>query len=680
MRAGPARSSGWPGLAIAALGSIATACGSSSISTVAPSGNKCQVSLVSSLQSVPSAGGTGTAAISTTRDCTWTASTSAQWISITDGSTGQGDGSVSFRVAANADPSSRRGTLSVNDASVELTQEAAPCHFTVSASETTVSVSGATVRVSVAASSPACTWTAVSNVPWITIQSGASGSGNGTVTLNVAANTGDNREGAVVVAGETIVLRQPTSACSFSLAPPNAAFSYPGGSGAVTVTMVMGATCAWTATADEPWISITSGAAGTGSGSVTFTVGANAGAARSATMSIAGLPFPVTQEAAPCTYTIAPTGQSVAAAGGSGSFTVTAHAGCPWTATPSAGWITITSGASGNGAGTVAFAVAPNDGGARTGTITAGGQMFTITQPAPCRYSIGPTSQSFSAIGGVGTVTVSAGSGCAWNAVANVPWITVASGAAGAGDGVVTFAVAPNPGTVPRSGTLTIAGQTFTVNEDGAPCLYTLAPQSQTFGATGGTGIVTVTTSDPSCRWDAFSNNPDWLSVTSGSNGTGNGSVSFVVAPNASGTGRTGTLTIAAQTFTVFEASTNPDELATAIPHGPVSLIAEQADGNPLEKIGRRPHLWIPSEFRMRDHPHVALSDMIGHGHEFVVLACDETREHGEAKAGTCGGEERMRAVGFQRNRYSVQDGLEPWRRLQRVKGRGVDEKRISAG
>jgi hypothetical protein len=45
-------------------------------------------------------------------------------------------------------------------------------------------------------------------------------------------------------------------------------------------------------------------------------------------------------------------------------------------------WITITTGASGNGTGTVAFTVAANTGAARTGTITVGGQIFTISQAA----------------------------------------------------------------------------------------------------------------------------------------------------------------------------------------------------------------------------------------------------------------------------------------------------------
>ncbi len=81
-----------------------------------------------------------------------------------------------------------------------------------------------------------------------------------------------------------------------------------------------------------------------------------------------------------CAYSLSPTGQSVGAPASTGSFTVTTTAGCTWTATSNAGWITTSS--SGSGSGTVLYSVATNTGVARIGTITAGGQTFTISQAA----------------------------------------------------------------------------------------------------------------------------------------------------------------------------------------------------------------------------------------------------------------------------------------------------------
>ncbi len=56
------------------------------------------------------------------------------------------------------------------------------------ASDTSVfgGVTGATVLVNAETWLP---WTAISNAAWLTITAGASGTGNGTVTYNVAANT-----------------------------------------------------------------------------------------------------------------------------------------------------------------------------------------------------------------------------------------------------------------------------------------------------------------------------------------------------------------------------------------------------------------------------------------------------------------------------------------------------------
>ncbi|HJR07107.1 MAG TPA: M36 family metallopeptidase [Pyrinomonadaceae bacterium] len=84
-----------------------------------------------------------------------------------------------------------------------------------------------------------------------------------------------------------------------------------------------------------------------------------------------------------------------------------------------------------------------------------------------CTFSISPTSASFAAAGGTGSVTVTAGAGCTWSAVSNATFITVTGGASGSGNGTVSYSVANNAGTASRTGTMTIAGQTFTVTQAG---------------------------------------------------------------------------------------------------------------------------------------------------------------------------------------------------------------------
>ncbi len=83
-----------------------------------------------------------------------------------------------------------------------------------------------------------------------------------------------------------------------------------------------------------------------------------------------------------CTYSISPTSASVNGSSGSGTVTVTASGGsCAWTASSNTAWITVTSGASGTGSGTVGYSyTANNTGDQRTGTITIAGKTFTLTQ------------------------------------------------------------------------------------------------------------------------------------------------------------------------------------------------------------------------------------------------------------------------------------------------------------
>jgi subtilisin len=80
-----------------------------------------------------------------------------------------------------------------------------------------------------------------------------------------------------------------------------------------------------------------------------------------------------------CSFTVSSSSQAFAAAGGNGSFNVTSGAGCGWTAQSNAAWLTTTSTGSGNGA--VNYTVAANTSTTpRTGTITVGGQIHTVTQ------------------------------------------------------------------------------------------------------------------------------------------------------------------------------------------------------------------------------------------------------------------------------------------------------------
>ena len=162
---------------------------------------------------------------------------------------------------------------------------------------------------------------------------------------------------------------------------------------------------------------------------------------------------------------INPASQSVGAGGSNGfNVSVSAAATCTWTATSNESWLTIISGASGVGNGTVRFSVAANAGPARSGSATIGGQTFTVSQNSGCSYSIDPKSAEFDGSGGSGVIGVTTAAGCQWTAVANASWIRITSGAGGNGSGTVRFTVDAYSGMgSKRSSTITVAGETFNV-------------------------------------------------------------------------------------------------------------------------------------------------------------------------------------------------------------------------
>jgi len=306
-------------------------------------------------------------------------------------------------------------------------------------------------------------------------------------------------------------------------------------------------------------LTVTGGASGSGNGTISYSASLNTGGAnRNATITAGGKIVSVTQ-AGSCTYALGRSSTSVAAAGGASSVAMTAAAGCTWTSSSnSPSWLKILSGVSGNGNGWVTYNVLANKGATRTGTITAGGQTFTVTQSAPgCTFSISPASTSAGSGGGTFTVGVTAGTSCGWTALSNVAWITVSSGASGSGSGTVSLRVAANTGTSSRTGTVTIAGKIFTVTEAATAasstssegCTYQLGRTSSTYTSAGATDSVKMT-APSGCTWRASSDS-SWLLVLSGS-GNGAGWVSYSVAKNTGGS-RTGRITVGGQVFTVSQ-------------------------------------------------------------------------------------------------------------------------------
>ena len=140
---------------------------------------------------------------------------------------------------------------------------------------------------------------------------------------------------------------------------------------------------AWTATANQPWIGISSGTSGTTNGTVIYTVAGNVtGAGRTGTISVAssgGNRTFTVKQAAP-TLTVSP-GSLIAPGIGAVGRQVAVVSHLPWTAVASdPSWIHVTAGASGTTNGTVVLTLSANAGYARVGTLTVsiGGLARTV--------------------------------------------------------------------------------------------------------------------------------------------------------------------------------------------------------------------------------------------------------------------------------------------------------------
>ena len=171
-----------------------------------------------------------------------------------------------------------------------------------------------------------------------------------------------------------------------------------------------------------------------------------------------------------CAFALSSSAEFFGMLGGPGSVNVNTPGTCSWSVLVSDDWITLTSSDTGNGNDTITFEVRENfTSSARQGSINLSGISHIVVQDGglgeDCAYSISPLFQSFSALGGNGTLQVIADERCAWQAQSSQNWITITSINCGIANGTVTYSVAPNPGGGGRNGTISIAGKVFAVKQ-----------------------------------------------------------------------------------------------------------------------------------------------------------------------------------------------------------------------
>ena len=366
---------------------IIEGCGATSVTQVTgPGAVRCATSLSAAAGSLPSTGGAVTVSVSAARECGWTATSDTAWATVSP-STGQGDASVTVTVAANDRGVSRSTAITINDQRVAISQDAAPCHFTLGSTDAHVPSTGGTVSVAVTAT-PECGWTVEGGAAWIHPVP-KTGTGNSSVLLTVDPNTSSTRSGDLMIATHTFSIVEdgaapvsgpaPVPTPSPAPAPSPTPVPTPSPKPSPTPTPSPSPTPAPTP-APSPVPTPSPAPAPTPSPTPTPAPAPSPDPS----------PQPTPAPTPTCSYKVTPDSASFNKHGGSGTISVAAPNGCRWSATTSVDWITINSGSSGSGAGTVAYTVrdsgddqvdpSPAAKPDRVGTIHVADQTFTITQ------------------------------------------------------------------------------------------------------------------------------------------------------------------------------------------------------------------------------------------------------------------------------------------------------------
>src|SRR5262245_6896309 len=265
-----------------------------------------------------------------------------------------------------------------------------------------------------------------------------------------------------------------------SIAPTSKTYAADQQNDSVQVTVVP---CegGWSVSSSASWITITSPTTEQRtSRRFSFTMQSNSGDPNATTPPRTGtvtvtdpsgspnLTFTATQNG--CSFSIG--SNSVTVAETAGSYTVPVFTGsataCPWTASTSTPWITITTPrGSGDGMAGYPFAANPSSV-SRSGNITVAGQTLKINQRPSCSYKISPASQVIGSQSAAGIITVTSPDGCTWTANSTADWIMINSHASGSGNGTISFVASVNTTGAARTGTITLADQTFRLTQSGS--------------------------------------------------------------------------------------------------------------------------------------------------------------------------------------------------------------------
>ena len=418
----------------------------------------------------------------------WSVTKCPAWLTPASTS-GTGDSVLDFSITPNTSKTSTlSGTITIKslynnvEKSISVTQDA----FSFNVDRTGISglspvgASQCEINVTGTAEAP---WSVTSSTEWVTIVSGASGAGNGSVVLNVKDNPATaSRTGSVVltnsISGESKTVSITQNAYEFR---STASYSYKY-SELATSSNSFSLTCSgsWTVVvSDGSWLHISS-LSGTGNSSISFYPDKNTTLySRSATVTVFSdlqrgttqelkTSFTVTQDA--FKFDSSSESKSFDALNDDSKQSLGVYVTCSgsWTLEDVPSWIKI-SPSSGSGNGSILIVPQTNSTTSeRNATFyvvssdnTALRKQITVTQKA---YVFNVDSSTASVSSAQSTVSVKLSASSSWTASSGATWVTL-DPASGSGDATVTLTVGKNSGAA-RSTTVTFKsnhGPTATV-------------------------------------------------------------------------------------------------------------------------------------------------------------------------------------------------------------------------
>ena len=488
----------------------------------------------------------------------WSATVSANWLTISPSSGEAGKNSVKVEVEENRTGQPRSATITISDkesmqkVSVTVRQEALKASLTVSPESLEFSANKGEEMLNVTSNTD---WVITKDAEWITLDSDK-GKGLATIAAGVTENTSlTSRTGSITVSTsdgsvkKTVSVRQSGADVIFTIDRNEFSVAAAGESFSVKVTHNIG----YKINSQPDWVKQTDKVPSGNTDTYTFNAEANTSTeAREGVIVFCNdnnecVPVTVKQAGANATLSVSPAELTFTAKSESKTFSIASNTA--WTATSSAPWAKINA-ASGSGNAQVVVSAEENTAiTQRSATVTiktADGKATAtvkVTQSAAnVIFSVDKNEHSVAAAGGDFSVKVTHNIGYKINS--QPEWVKQTGKVPSGNTDTYTFTAEANTSTEAREGVIVFCNDNnecvpVTVKQAGANATLSVSPAELTF------------TAKPESKSFSVSSNTDWSVASSAdwvkigtTSGSGNAQVTASAEENTATTQRTATITL----------------------------------------------------------------------------------------------------------------------------------------